>query len=256
MKSESSIVAERIENVIMLDSEIFSSQWERIWKKDTSDSPQDKQLLSMVLPIPDHDETLIIYRDKGVHYTKQTLPTLKKHVQEEKFLDYACLSQTLKRFNCFGKKLFPMVSSTTCLFPFGGSTQHAVWINPVEIKEIQTTKACTEIKMMSGIIYCTQTGKRTVEHHATNALAILAAYRQDRLHREGAGQTPLDYLSLPDTPFIRSICQKPLLQEFTLPLGAFERHYDNERFLKNVLNVSKVIQSGALSYDTLSKLLK
>lgn len=71
MKSESSIVAERIENVIMLDSEIFSSQWERIWKKDTSDSPQDKQLLSMVLPIPDHDETLIIYRDKGVHYTKK-----------------------------------------------------------------------------------------------------------------------------------------------------------------------------------------
>lgn len=247
---------ERNENVIMLDSEIFSSQWETLCKESATYSPPQNKTLSMVLPIPDRNETLLIYQDQGYHYTKQTLPTLKKHVQEEKFLDYNCLSQSLKRFNYFGKRLFPMLSSTTCLFPFGGSTQHAAWINPIEIEEIETTDSCTQIKMRGGLIYCTQTGKRTIEDHAVNALAILAAYRQDRLHKEQEGHIPLDYLSLPDTPFIRSICQKQLLQHFILPLGAIEQQYDSERFLKNIFNVSKVIQSGVLSYDTLSELLK
>lgn len=256
METKSVDVNERNENVIMLDSEIFSSQWETLCKESATYSPPQNKTLSMVLPIPDRNETLLFYHDEGYHYTKQTLPTLKKQVQEEKFLDYECLSKTLKRFNRFGRRLFPIISSTTCLFPFGASVQHASWINPVEIEEVESSGSCTQIKMRNGISYCTSTRVRTIEHHAVNALAILAAYRYDRLHKEQTGTIPLDYLSLPNTPFIRSICQKPLLQEFTLPLGTLERQYDSERFMKNVVTVGKVLRSGVLSYDALSKLLK
>lgn len=256
METKITQVMEEIENVIMLDADNFSEQWENILEEpDTCISPHD-QTLSMVLPIPDHNETLLIYQNHSYRYTKQTLSTVKNHIQEERFLDYDCLSRALKRFDCFGKRLFPIISSTSCLFPFGGPIQHAAWINPIEIEEIETTDTCTQINMRGGLIYCTQTRKRTIEDHAINALAILAAYRYDRLHKEQAGFIPLDYLSLPNTPFIRSLCQNPLLQEFLLPLGALERHYDSERFMKNVTNVSKVIKSGVLSYDTFSKLLK
>lgn len=256
MENENVIVEELIENVIMLDAEIFSEEWENFLEEPTSYLPQTKPPLSMALPIPDRNETLLIYYDQGYHYTKQTLSTLKKHVQEEKFLDYDCLSKALKRVNCFGSRLFPMVSSTTCLFPFGGSIQHAAWINPIEIEEIKTTDSGTQIKMRGGMTYCTRIGKRTIENHAMNALVLLATHRQDRLHKEVEGQIPLDYLCLPNTPFMRSLCQKPLLQRFPLPIGALERNYDSERFMKNVLNVSKVIHSGVLSYDAFSKLLK
>lgn len=256
MEMKNVYVIERNETVIMLEAEIFSSQWEQLLEEPTTYSPPQNKSLSMVLPIPDRNETLLIYQDHGYHYTKQTLPTLKNHVQEEKFLDYTCLSKALKRFNHFGSRLFPIISSTTCLFPFGASVQHAAWINPIEIDEIETSGSCTQIKMINGVSYSTSTRLRTIEHHAVNALAILAAYRYDRLHKEQAGTIPLDYLSLPNTPFIRSICQKPLLQKFILPLGALERNYDSERFMKNVVTVGKVLRSGVLSYDALSKLLK
>lgn len=240
-----------------LECEFLSSKWKAVLREAAPYSPQEHRVLSLVLPVPEKNETLLFYRDNatGYHASNQTLTTLQKHGTMNDFLVYSSLTRALKKVGLFGQKLFPMVNLTTCLFPFGYSAQHAVWINPAEIVEIKERESFTYVQLRNGRNVQTMVGKRTLVAHAEDALGLLATLRKDRLHTELPGEKPLDFLTLADTPFLSAIAQKPKLQKFLLPTGVLTQLYDNERFIQTILTMEQKISTDVLAYPSLSNLL-
>lgn len=240
-----------------LECETLSSKWEAVSREAIPYSPQEHRVLSLVLPVPDKNETVLFYRDSttGYHSSNQTLTTLQKHGTMNDFFAYPPFTRALKQVGCFGQKLFPMANLTTCLFPFGYSAQHAVWVNPSEIVEIKEYHSFTYVQLCNGRNFRTMVGKRTLVSHATDALVLLATLRKDRLHTELPGEKPLNFLTLPETPFLCSLAQKPKLQKFRLPTGVLTQLYESERFIDTILAMEQTISTGVLSYTSLSALL-
>lgn len=246
-----------VESDSYLECEFLSNYWEAISLELEPYFPQEHAVPSLLVPVPSKNETVFFYRDNetGYHSGKQSLTTLQKHGTVNDFFDYPAFSRALKRVTGFGRKLFPMVNQTTCLFPFGYSAQHAVWVNPAEIFTIKEKNRFTYVRMRNGRNFQTTVGKRTLVAHAVNALALLATLRRDRLHTELPGEKPLDFLTLPDTPFLSSIAQNKKLQEFTLPTGVLTQLYENEQVIQTILAMAHTPRADVLSSPSLFDLL-
>ncbi len=109
--------------------------------------------------------------------------------------------------------------------------------------------------MTDGTTVITFVHRRTVIGHVENALFLLATLRRDYLYTDFPGQTPLDYLDLPDTPFLRLIGERELLQEFKLPLHALKQQYENQRVIQLVIDLGQTVDLNVLTYTSFSDLL-
>lgn len=243
----------QIENDLLLKNTGFLENTDPLLSLIEDYSP----LLSCALPIPDCNETLLIYQSKEYHCTNQTLTTLRNEQKFHNFLDYTSLSRALKRFSCFRAKSFPIVSLSAALFPLGRA-RHATWINPFKIVELKEEGPFSLVRLMDGPTIKLDVSTPLIRKRSEECLCILATLQRDYLIPGHTGpRSPLDVLHFPNTPFLRSIIQQPLLQQFPLPIRALKEAYEKEYALQTILQLG---HSGELDqwvhaafYDSFTK---
>ncbi|MEO1769628.1 hypothetical protein [Candidatus Enterococcus ferrettii] len=226
----------------LLDCEKDSDAWQGLLRQTEPYVPQENQSLSLVLPVPERNESVVFYQGKSYYYPKQTLTTLKTYEKAHNFLDYPALTRVLRRLNCFGYYRMPMVSFTSVLFPLG-KPNHTVWINPFEIVELKEEGPFTWIHLCNGPTIKVCLTSQTIRNYAEIALLILATVERDHFSTGMIGPiSPLSVLGVPDTPFARSLSQRPRLQKFPLPLRLLKEAYEKELALQTILRFG--YQSG------------
>lgn len=229
-------------NSLLLDCEKDSDVWQGLLSQAEPYVPQENQHLSFVLPVPEQNVSMVFYQDTHYYYPKQTFTTLKIYEKAHNFLDYSVLTKVLRRFNCFGHYRMPMVSFTSVLFPLG-KPNHTAWINPFEILELKEEGPFTWIYFCNGPAIKVPLTSQTIRNYTENALVILATVARDHFSTGMIGPvSPLSVLGVPDTPFARSLSQRPKLQKFPLPLRLLKEAYEKELALQTILRFG--YQSG------------
>ena len=235
------------ENVLSIDCTNYSEGWQETLGEAVPYMPCDNQFPSLVIPVPDRSDSLILSQNKPFYSPIQTFATLRKYGLVLQIFDYTLWIRALRHFNCFGTKMLPMVSRTSCIFPVATSIQHALWVNPLEIEEITDMGDTTLLSMIDGTVVRTFVRRRTFIAHAENTLLALATIRRDFLHPDIPGDRPLDYLNLPNTSFLRVISQRAKLQQFPIPLYSLKQQYEQEQLTRAVIALSKRVFLKELS---------
>ncbi|MEO1769380.1 hypothetical protein [Candidatus Enterococcus ferrettii] len=220
-----------------------------------TDHVSENHVLSLVFPVPDRNESMLFYENKQYHQPNQTLTTLQKYAKQNNFLDYSSLTHSLKRFNRFSKRNSPIASLSAVLFPLG-HPQHSPWINPAEIYELKESGVFTMIHLLNGLTIQTTLTVRTIRNRSEEALSILSMLKRDYLQSGFTCSTaPLNLLQLPDTPFLRSISKRAMLQDFPLPIYALKEAYEQDHALQTFLRLGRSIDPAEWNYETFSDLL-
>lgn len=218
-----------------LDCEQHSVAWQELLSTAEPYIPQEGKPLSLVLPVPESNESVLFYQEKSYHSPKQTFTTLKNYTKAHNFLDYTALTRALRRLNCFGQYRMPMVSFHSVLFPLG-KPNHTVWINPFDIVELKEEGPFTWIFLFNGPAIKVSLVGQTIRNRAELALLILATIERDYFSTGMIGPIlPTSVLGVPDTPFARSMSKRPKLQRFPLPLRALKEAYEKELAIQTVL---------------------
>lgn len=218
-----------------LDCANDSVEWQELVSAAEPYIPQEGQPLSLVLPVPEANESLLFYQERSYSYPRQTFTTLKTYAKAHNFLDYAALNRALKRFDCFGQYRMPMVSFNSVLFPLG-KPNHTVWINPFDIVELKEEGPFTWIFMLNGPAIKVSMVSQTIYSRAELALLTLATIERDYFSTGMIGPIlPLSVLGVPDTPFARAMSKRSKLQHFPLPLRTLKEAYEKELAIQTVL---------------------
>ncbi|MGM0214865.1 hypothetical protein [Enterococcus sp. AZ109] len=236
---------------LLLDCTQFSNTWQEALDRATPYMPKESRYPSLVIPIPNRTDSLIISQGRYYYSPQKTLSTLRDHEAVLQSYDYACWARALRYFDCFGVKLLPVVNRTSCLFPIISSIHHALWINPMEIEEMIKIGDFTRIIMVDGTAIQCFVSKRTVSLHAARALTALATIRRDHLYPDILGHHPLDYLELPNTPFLRSIIKRSKSLQFSIPLSELKRQYETECLTRLFTKLGKKTNLGGLTYTSI-----
>lgn len=214
----------------VLDDRKWSQLWERYLTEAIAFDPLDKHEINCIIPLPDR-KGVLVFTEKGCFYnTQSALNTLRHFAFAHCFPDYSIMSSVLKDIGRFGKYKFPWVCPFFVLFPLE-SVQHTVWINPLKIREINTSGILFYAEMVDGLRLHVPIQRYYILLRAEAACAILAAVRQDSFYFSTLGKFPKDYLTLYNTSFGNSLRKRPLLQQFVTKSGEVNRRYQRARFL-------------------------
>lgn len=214
----------------VLDDRKWSQLWERYLKEAIAFDPLEKHEINCIIPLPDR-KGVLVFTEKGCFYnTQSALNTLRHFAFAHCFPDYSIMSSVLKDIGRFGKYKFPWVCPFFVLFPLE-SVQHTVWINPLKIREINTSGILFYAEMVDGLKLHVPIQRYYILLRAEAACAILAAVRQDSFYFSTLGKFPKDYLTLYNTSFGNSLRKRPLLQQFVTKSGEVNRRYQRARFL-------------------------
>lgn len=217
-----------------------------------TDTFPESHALSLVFPVPDRNESILFFQNIQHHQPNQTLTTLQKHAKTMNFLDYSALARALRRFDCFSKRNNPMASLSSVLFPLG-QPQHSPWINPADIEELKEEAGFTHIQLVNGSTIRTTLTTRTIRNRSEEALSLLSLLERDYL--QSSASSPLALLQLPDTPFLRSLSKRAMLEAFPLPIGALKEAYEKEYALQTFLHLGHSLDPAEWNYETFSELL-
>ncbi|MEO1771355.1 hypothetical protein [Candidatus Enterococcus ferrettii] len=220
------------ESDILLNCQEWGPDWARELKRADPIYPTlDIMQTHLVLPIPGQNATLTFYDENQCYHSPfKTLTTLRRTEEALTFYDYPLTSQVFthlhQHLNVFQSRLHPMVNALYVLFPLT-TIEHTIWINPLSIHSIWEDSGRTYIKMASGPGTVVKTRKETIIKYAANAALAFACSERDlpwptKRSRYG---TPLDYLTLPDTPFGLLLSRQPILQQFPFESGIYYHQY-------------------------------
>ena len=141
-----------------------------------------------------------------------------------------------------------MIHANFALFPLS-SPKNALWLNPLSIDQVWEEPERTFIKMATGPGVVVKTGRRTLDKYAGNALLSLACSKRDMYWVTGVSphMQPLDYLELPDTPFVNQLIHQEIFKDFPMEYKEFYQHYSFQQVIAQILEKYPFIDLGDLS---------
>lgn len=213
-----------------LDDTKWSDSWSECLDKAMPFFPQKVREIHCLVPLPDRSGNLII-AENGLFFSSQnSLTILHQFSVAYCFPSYDILSSMLTDMETFGKYKLPWVCPYFSLFPLSG-LPHSIWINPLKIEDIYTHEGRHYAKLIDGFVLAIPIRRYYILLRAEMACGLLASLQQDYFLFSSLGDTPLDYLTLPNTSFSRSLVKRPLLQLFATRKGEIYRRYQRARFL-------------------------
>ncbi|MEO1771113.1 hypothetical protein [Candidatus Enterococcus ferrettii] len=241
------------ESVKYLDCTKWSPEWEELLEEAYTSYPRlGIQTIHMVLPIPGKRGTLVFHdTNQWYHSTFHTLTTLLRKQESSTFYNYYLTSNVLKQIKGFQKRLLPMINAKFVLFPLA-SPKNSIWLNPLSMNKVREESERTFIKMATGPGLVVHTSKQAIDKYAANALLSLTCSKRDMSWVTGISPDmhPLDYLELPDTPFIDQLSHRhqDILQDFPITYGEFSQHYSLHYALAQLLEKNPFITFDDLSF--------
>ncbi|MBO1307828.1 hypothetical protein JZO70_16760 [Enterococcus sp. 669A] len=241
------------ENVLSLDSTTFTQAWQETLDDASPYMPTKSTLPSLVIPIPDREDCLIISDNEYFYSPQRTFATLRSYEQVFEAFDYVLWSRAIRHFNFAGAKLLPMANRTSCLFPVFSSIHHALWINPLKIHDFKETDGLNRLIMTDGTLVETLVSRHTLNARASYALLALATIRRDYLYTDILGERPLDYLNMPNTPYLRLLSRSKKLHTFTVPVNDFKKQYEFQQMAREITNLIRRGRDNRFDTDSLKK---
>lgn len=237
------------EGLLFLDCRKWSHEMERLLYHSLPHSTQSGPWpIHCILPLPNCSESIVLYDDNQFYHSNyQTLTTLFRDDLVVPF-EYRMICQALDSLSGFQKRRHPFIVCDYVLFPLGAA-QHSIWLNPASIVDIWEENSLSYIVMASGPGLIVPVSVDIIQKYASNALLAFACSERDLPGtRSFSGRKPLDFLELPDTPFIRSLISRGDLQTFPILEGEYRHYY----FLKKAINdvLETVEESGLDVFDT------
>ena len=220
----------KIDLETILDDRIPGPLWESLRNKTALFDPMRIHDIHCLAPIPDRHEVLI-FTNEGVFLSeKTTSATLNQYAFAHCFPDYTTLSSVLKDIEHFGKYKLPWACQYFSLFPLEGGNNSS-WINPLKIENVYQVEGRPYAQLITGLKIYMPFQRYYVLLHGENACGVLAALQQENNPFKRCSNRPMDYLHLPDTPFVHSLTKRPLLNQFVTRTGEIYRRYQRSRFL-------------------------
>ncbi|MDU5336687.1 hypothetical protein [Enterococcus sp.] len=214
----------------LLDNRTRTRAWEDFLAVAETFDPLMVEEISCIIPIPDQLGVLIIAENEVFINRHTAAVTLQQFALAHNFPDYSTLCSVLKDTGYFGKYKIPWVCPYFSLCPLEGGT-NGVWVNPLKIENIYTVDGLHYIQLLNGVKLISPVKRYPALLRGEIACGILAAIRQENFHFTLLGNRPIDYLTLPNTDFARSLAKRPLLERFVTRKGELHRRYQQARFL-------------------------
>lgn len=205
-----------------------AGQWSPLWERYVQDAllfvPSKVHEILCIVPVPGKEEVLIVSEEGIFTNNKTILKTLHTYASTHCYPDYPIISHMLRQLGVFGQYKLPWFCPYFSLFPLEGSNQ-AIWLNPLKIKRLFKNDGQQYVEMMNGLILLLSLSKRRVVEHAEVASLLLATIARGHFHPTQSGNTPLDFLQLPNTPFAQELSRRPMLQTFITSIGELWESY-------------------------------
>lgn len=216
-----------IEPNLYLDPMQWSPLWARYLDEARVFDPLSIDEITCLIQIPDRTDTLVFSKNHLFYSNDSILSTLQQFSSAHGFPDYKILSIALKETGYFGRYKLPWV----CLFFSLCPLENTVWINPAVIHDITKYQERHYATLIDGLKLILPLQRYYTLLRAEIAYGALASLRKECLQFTHKSSHPMDYLTLPNTPFARSLVKRPLLKEFYTRNGEISRRYQKASIL-------------------------
>lgn len=186
--------------------------------------------IDLVCPIPGSSSTLVL-QDRLPYLAKEgPLELIEKFFAIHRLMDYQLMKRTCQSLAGMPSQKVPIVNAHFALFPVS-RPESSAWLNPLSIFQVTENDGLCAIQLTNGLTSEIPMIKQSFVRLACRAVYSLATYRQDYSLRLLTNGQPLHYVSLPPTPFGKTLSRQRLLQQWLLTPGEFANQYKQEEHL-------------------------
>lgn len=186
--------------------------------------------ISLVCPLPNRKGSLLVREDRPFLSKKNPLETIEQFFKTHRLMDYQLMRRACQSLEALPSLKVPIVNQHFVLFPIV-KPEDSSWLNPLAIDDVHDNGGFCLVRMSSGLSLELPISKRSLIHLAGKAVYSLATYRQDYASSLVSDGRPLDYVSLPTTPFGQLLTAQKNLQSWHMSPGKFFKQYKLEEHL-------------------------
>lgn len=209
----------------------FSEDWLLLLENTRLFNRHDLGKITALLAVPSELGTLVLRDDKRTFSEETCFQTLNIFFQTNRFLDYSLTKRCFTSIEGCPSYKTPFVNWHFVLFPLT-EPKHSHWINPTDIYELRTIKETCFIELTNGLVIESPSQTRSIINQSEKALYSFCFLRREFSILPKHSETPLDYIQLPNTPFLRLLKDRKILQQWTTVAGGFQQRYLYESVLE------------------------
>lgn len=214
----------------VLDGNKLSEDWLVLLEDAQMFNRYDLGKITALLAAPCELGTIVL-RDQQHSYSEDSsLKTLDTFFRTHRFLDYSLTKRCFSAIKEVSSYKVPFVNWHYTLFPLENPT-NCHWLNPLDIYDLKTIQGHCYAELTNGLILKLPTQMRSIIDQSEKAIYSLCLLRREYSIALQHSERPLEYLQMPNTPFLRSLQSRPLLQRWMTDPGAFQRRYLTEALL-------------------------
>lgn len=210
----------------------MSEDWLLLLEDTTRFNRFDLKTITALLSAPCDLGTLIIREEARSFSDDSPLNTLETFFRTHRFFDYELTRRCFTAINEFPTYKVPFVNWHFVLFPIE-QLENSTWLNPLEIYDVRMIQGKCYAELNNGLILELPVKIRSFIGQSEKAIYLICYLRREySITAQPYDSAPLDYIKLPDTPFLRSLRKRPLLQDWITKRGVFHQRYLSETVLK------------------------
>lgn len=210
---------------------LYNKQMCEDWLLLLEDAPKfnryDLKAISAILSAPCDLGTMVIRDEERSFIDIPTKKTLSLFYHTHRFFDYSLTKRCFSMIDGFSSYKVPFVNWHYALCPLE-ETQDCSWVNPLEIYDLQTIQGVCYAELINELVIEIPTQRRSFIGQAERAVYALGYLRREYGIIPEYNGIPLDYLTLPDTPFLKVLKERPLLHDWATDRGRFHHWYLRE----------------------------
>lgn len=210
---------------------LYNKRMSEEWLEVMEDAPAfdrfDLKAISALVMAPCELGTVIVRDEERSFYEGNPLTTLRVFYRTHRLFDYSLTRRCFSLIDGFSSYKAPFVNWHYVLCPLE-QPENGTWVNPLAVYDVQTIRGICFAELTNGLILELPIQRRSFLEQSEKALYTLGYLRREytlTLHYEGL---PLDYLSLPNTPFLNALKERPILQRWSTKRGVFQHRYLSE----------------------------
>lgn len=210
---------------------LYNKRMSEDWLEVMEDAPAfdrfDLKAISALVIAPCELGTLIVREEERSFCESNPLTTLREFYRTHRLFDYSMTRRCFSLMDGFSSYKAPFVNWHYALCPLE-QPENGTWVNPLAVYEVQTVQGVCFAELTNGLVLELPIQRRSFLEQSEKALYILGYLRREYSLTLKYDGVPLDYLSLPNTPFLNTLRERPLLQGWTTKRGVFQQRYLSE----------------------------
>lgn len=211
-------------------SEELSADWDYFFETAAVFNYLNMEEITLVCPVPGKKDTLVLQDRQAYIANEGSLEMIEKFFSTHRLMDYRLMRRTCQSLKGLPSQKVPIVNAHFVLFPIT-KPEESIWLNPLAVFQLSENNGLCSVQLTNGLTLEIPMIKQSFISLACKAVYSLATYRQDYSLRLLTNGQPLNYVSLPATPFGQTLSRQGMLQQWFLTPGEFANRYKQEEHL-------------------------